>query len=211
VPQPLSERPPQAPLPDPGRGLAPLLDMVAEEARLQAEALLAEARRQAELHVREAEKKAKEIVAGATASGAIEGEREARRRIALAGIETRRELLRVRESHIERAVELAARRLAERVEGASGGDLLAAAIRTGASALGESRVRVHVRPRDRAALESALGSDFVWENDEREEPGVRVLSPDGRRMVDMTVGGILRRRRDEARRAAATALVGTGS
>jgi len=206
-----SGNPTQALAPDLGRGLTPLLDTVAEEARRQVEALLAEARRLAELRVREAEKNAKEIVAQATASGAVEGEREAQRRIALAGFETRRELLRVRESQIERAIELATRRLAERAEGAAGACLLAAAIRTAASALGEPRVRVRVRPRDHAALESALGADFVWEDDEREEPGVRVLSPDGRRMVDMTVGGILRRRRDDARRAAAAALFETGS
>lgn len=197
--------------PDAERGLAPLLEIVALEVHRQSEALLAESRRHAELRLHEAEKSAAQIAAQAIASGELEGEREARRRMALAEVETRRELLRIRESQIDRAVELAARRLAELAEGPASVPLLVAAVRTAASALGEARVRVCARARQRAELELKLGDDVVWDAAEPQEAGVWVFSLDRRRMVDMTVGGILRRRRAQARRAAAAALFGTGS
>ena len=102
---------PHAPAPREGGvlqpGLAPLLEIVEEEARQQAETLLADAHRQSEQRLREAERSAQEIEAQANATGAAEGEREAQRRVALARIETRRDGLRLRETQGERAIELA--------------------------------------------------------------------------------------------------------
>jgi len=195
-----------------GRGLTPLLETVADEAQRAAEALGSEARRRAELRVAEAERSAQEIEAQASASGAAEGEREAQRRIALARIETRLDLLLLRESEIDRAIELAKRRLAELTAGAEGARLVAGAIRAAARVLGESHVRV--RASERAALEAALaGGELAieWEPAERDEPGALVLALDGRRVVDMTLGGILRRRHDRARQVAAETLFGKRS
>ncbi len=197
----------------PEPGLAPLLEIVAEEARQQAETLLADAQRQAEQRLREAERSAQEIEAQASATGAAEGEREAQRRIALARIETRRDALRLWESHVERAIELATRRLDEVLRGPSGAPLLAAAIRAAARALGETAIQVRARTGERASIVSALGAGLpaveAWEEiDEADAIGVVVLSPDRHRMVDMTMGGLLRRRHDLARRTAAGVLFG---
>lgn len=208
---------PRAPAPREGGvlqpGLAPLLEIVEEEARQQAETLLADAHRQSEQRLREAERSAQEIEAQANATGAAEGEREAQRRVALARIETRRDALRLRESHVERAIELATRRLDEVLRGPSGASLLATAIRAAAHALGENAVRVRTRPAERASIASALGAGppavEAWEEvDDAGTTGVAVLSPDRHRMVEMTIGGMLRRRRDLARRTAAGVLLG---
>ena len=208
---------PRAPAPREGGpsepGVAPLLEIVEEEARQQVETLLADAHRQAEQRLREAQRSAQEVEAQASATGAAEGEREAQRRVALARIETRRDALRLRESHVDRAIELATRRLDELLRGPTGASLLAAAIRAAARALGESAVHVRARPGERASIGSALcaGPPAVeaWEEiDEADATGVFVLSPDRHRMVDMTIRGVLRRRHDLARRAAADVLLG---
>jgi len=193
-------------------GLASLLETVEGEARHHAETLLEDARRQAELRVGEAERSAAEVEAQASAAGTVEGEREARRRIALGRIETRRQLLQLRESNVERALELAAARLAEQLRGSANASLLADAVRAAARALGEDRVRVRARAHDRSPLASTLGAGppaVEWdEGDVPEQAGVVVLSADRHRMVDMTIDGLLRRRRAAASRAAAEVLVG---
>jgi vacuolar-type H+-ATPase subunit E/Vma4 len=192
-------------------GLAPLLETVEEEARRQAESQLEEARARAALRVAEAERVAQEVEAQAGAAGAAEGEREARRRVALARIEARRELLRLRETHVERAIELAVRRLDEELQGPEGAAFAARAVRAAARALGESRLVLRAAQVDRAALADALGAGapaIEWDGEAAGAPGLVALSPDRHRMVDMTIDGVARRRRGDARRAAAAALAG---
>jgi vacuolar-type H+-ATPase subunit E/Vma4 len=140
-------------------------------------------------------------------------EEEARHQAETLVEDARRHALQLRESHVQRAIELAIRRVHEQIEGPTGASLLAAAIRTAAQALGETRVRIRARPDMRAAIASALGADppavEAWEEGGApDDPGVVVLSPDRHRMVDMTVGGLLRRRQGAARRAAARVLLG---
>jgi len=193
-------------------GLAPLLETVQEEARRQAEQVLADARVQSDQRLREAERSAAEIEARAAAAGTAEGDREARRRVALARIESRRELLRVRETYLDRAIDRAVHDLDVQLQGPAGTALVAGAVRAAARALGEGRVYVRAGRIDRDAVEAALragGPEIAWADatpDETSAAGVLVLSADRHRMVDMTVDGIARRRRDALRRAAAKAL-----
>ena len=186
-------------------GLAALLEMLEQEAHAQAEHVLAEARERAALRLREADQAARAIEAEADAAGAAEGEREARRRVALARIETRRELLQVREANAQHAIDLAVGRLAGEIDGADGARLAAAAVRVAARALGVDRVRLRGDRLDRRALAASLHGGPAIEWDEApgpDAPGVLVLAPDRHRMVDMTLDGIVRRRHDDARRAA---------
>jgi vacuolar-type H+-ATPase subunit E/Vma4 len=200
-------------MPEPTQpGLAPLLETVEEEARQHCEFQLGEARKRAALRLAEAERKAGEIEAQARAAGVAEGEREAQSHIARARIATHREFLRERETHIERAIELATRRLDAQLRGPEGTALVAAAVRAAARALGEIRLRIRAAGVDRAAVEAALGAGapaIEWEDGaDADVSGFVAFSPDRHRMVDMTLDGIARRRRDEARRAAAEALLG---
>jgi vacuolar-type H+-ATPase subunit E/Vma4 len=192
--------------------LAPLLETVADEARQHRDTQLAEARQSAALRLAEAERKASEIRAQATATGVAEGDREAQSRIARARIATRRDLLRERETHLERAIELATGRLEAELRGAEGAALVAAAVRAAARTLGETRLRIRAAGVDRRAVAAALGAGapgIEWEDEaDADVAGIVASSLDRHRMVDMTLDGIVRRRHDEARRAAAEALLG---
>jgi vacuolar-type H+-ATPase subunit E/Vma4 len=190
-------------------GLAPLLESLADEARREADRIVAAARERAGEALARAEREASRLDAGAVAEGRREGESEARRRLALARIEARRDELQQREVELERAIEQALRRLEERAEGSDGGELLAALVRAAARALGERSVRVQVRARDRSRLAAAragLGLELTIDEEPIEEPGARVRSSDGRRLVDATLAGLLRLRGPAARRAAGAAL-----
>jgi vacuolar-type H+-ATPase subunit E/Vma4 len=207
---PRPERP--APAPRAARAapadLALLLETVEDEARREREEVLAQARARAEERLREGERTAREVEARAEAAGTREGEREAHRRVALARIETRQALLWQREIPVERALGLARDRFATWLEQPEGRRWLARGIRAAARALGAERVRVCVDPGARDALAAALGADAASITWEPSDPGAGVLvrTPDGRRAVDLTVAGILRRREGAARRAAAVAL-----
>jgi vacuolar-type H+-ATPase subunit E/Vma4 len=189
--------------------LAPLLETVADEARREAEGLVDEAHQRAELHVSETERSAQRIEADAIAAGREEGRRLARRRIALAELEARHASLRSKASLVDQAVDLAITQLAARAEGGEAEAFLGAALRVAARVLGGSGLRVRVRlaqtAQARAALD-AVGLSAELEATETADAGAWVATADGRRAVDMTLGGILDRRREEARRAAARTL-----
>jgi vacuolar-type H+-ATPase subunit E/Vma4 len=210
---PSAETPGGAALPPQARpGLGALLATVAEEARREAERVVAEARAHAQARVADAERTAGEIAAAASGAGATEGAREARRRIALAQIETRVELLRLRERHVEQAIERAARRLGEQAAAAdAGAELLAGAIRGAAGDLETARVAVRLPDGLRGAVRRALARDpleVTWADPEDVAPGVVVTTADGRRLVDLTVPAVVRRCHEAARAAAARALFG---
>jgi vacuolar-type H+-ATPase subunit E/Vma4 len=209
---PSAETPGGAALPPPARpGLGALLETVAEEARREVERVVAEARAHAQARVAEAERTAGEIGAAASGAGSVEGAREARRRIALAQIETRVELLRLRERHVEQAIERAGRRLGEQAAAAAGAELLAGAIRGAARDLEAARVAVRLPAGLRGAVQRALTRDpleVTWADPEDPAPGVVVVTPDGRRLVDLTVPAVVRRCHEAARAAAARALFG---
>jgi vacuolar-type H+-ATPase subunit E/Vma4 len=190
-------------------GGGPLAEKVLDDARREAAAIVLAARERAERRLREAEQEAGRIEAEVTAAGRAEGERKARREAALADIEARRMLLGARVSQVERILAEARRRLAERVEGPEGSRFLAALVAAGGRSLGVERFRVRVPGRFRAPLEDVLqgaGAVPVLEETEDARAGVTIHSLDGRKMVDMTVDGISRRRAQEAWRAAAEAL-----
>jgi vacuolar-type H+-ATPase subunit E/Vma4 len=193
--------------------LAPLLDGLAAESRREADRIVAAARARAAESIARAEREAARSEAEAEAEGRREGEREARRRVAPARIEARQEELRQREAEVERAIDAARRRLEERARGPEGGALLTAFVTSAARALGERRVRVAVRVEDRPGLVAALaGTDLepIVDEEPLGEPGARVRSEDGRRVIDATLPGILRLRRPAARRAAAAVLFAKG-
>jgi vacuolar-type H+-ATPase subunit E/Vma4 len=192
--------------------LAPLLDGLAEEARREADEIVGAARRRAEESLARAALEASRLGAEAEAEGRREGEREARRRVALARIEVRQEELRQREAEVARAIDGARRRLEERAEGPEAGAFLAAWVTSAALALGEQRVRLRVRAQDRPRLTAELagtGLEPSFDEEPLAEPGVLVRAEDGRRLVDATLTGFLRLRRPAARRAAAAALFPT--
>jgi vacuolar-type H+-ATPase subunit E/Vma4 len=201
---------PERPLaPEAARDLASLLDAVAEEGRRETDAILAEARAGAQERLRAAEQTAVEIETEAAARGAEEGEREARRRVSLAHIEAAKALLGHREQLVDRAIARARDRFTAWLDGAEGRAWLARGIVAAAQALAVDRVRARVPPAAREPLAAALEADALaveWEERDDAEPGVLLSTPDGRRRVDLTVPGILRRRADAARRAAASAL-----
>jgi vacuolar-type H+-ATPase subunit E/Vma4 len=187
-------------------GLEALLEHVADDAARTAAQARAEARRAAEQRLAEAEQAARRIEAGAEAAGAAEGQREARRRIALAEIEARKTLLARREEQLERALEQAAARLCGRLE--ADGALVAAWIRAAARALGERAPRVRIAKGMQARVEPLLGDGLepVWEELPDAGPGAVVASGDGRREVDATLAGVVARQREAARARAAAAL-----
>jgi dTMP kinase len=197
----------------PGTELTPLLEGLAEEARREAEQIVGAARQRAEEALARAEREASRLEAEAEADGRREGEREARRRVALARIEARQDELRQREVEVARVIDAARRRLEARAEGPDAGPLLAALVASAARALGERRVRLQVRAQDRAHLETALagmGLEPSFDEEPLVEPGVLVRTEDGRRLVDATLEGLLRLRRPAARRAAAAKLFPKG-
>lgn len=189
--------------------LAPLLELVAEEAEREAEQLLAAAGARARQVVATAEERAEAMLAGAAAEGRTEGEREGRRRVALAQIEARQEALRLREAALERVLERALRLLHERADGPEGERLLAELVASAARALGDATLQLRVRARERERVADGLpgvGAELVLSDETLAEPGAVVSSPDGRRIVDMTLSGLARRRRDASRQAAARVL-----
>lgn len=192
----------------PSSSLTPLLDGLAEQAAREVEAILAEARERAAAIRRRADDEVRRIESEAVGAGRTEGEREARRRIARAEIETRQQLARLRASALDEAVERATRRLAERAAGPDAADFLAGAIERAVRALGETRVRVRVRAEDRERVGalSDVGAEVRVDDEPLSEPGAVVSSADGRRLVDMTPDAIAARAGPAARRAAARAL-----
>jgi V/A-type H+/Na+-transporting ATPase subunit E len=197
-----------------GDGLSVLFETIAAEARSEAEALLREARSRAERLVEEAQAKARVVLDVATAAGTAEGERERRRRVAVAQIESRRASLAERDALVERAIEGAARRFAEALDAPDGAQLLVGLVVTAARSLGDPRLVVRVRPKDRALIPrriSGVDAELVLDDRPLDEPGAVVTTSDGHRSVRVTLSGLLHRCRDELRSAAARSLFGEGS
>ena len=193
----------------PAPELRSLLEGLAEDARCEAEQILGAARERAEESIARAAHEASRLEAEAEAEGRRQGEREARRRVALARIEVRQDELRQREAEVAHAIDGARRRLEERAEGPEAGAFLAALVASAARALGERRVRLRVRAQDRPHLAASLpgmGLEPCFDEEPLAEPGALVRAEDGRRLVDATLAGILRLRGPAARRAAAAAL-----
>lgn len=193
--------------------LGPLLQTLREDAEHQAAAIVAEARREADELLERGEEQARALEASAEAEGRAAGEREARRRTSLARIAARREALSRRGRAVQRAVEQAARRLAERAAGAEAEPFLAALVASAQQALAEPRLRVRVREEDVEIVRRGLaGVDVELRVDPEalDEPGVVVTTLDGRRRVDASLSGLMRRRGTAARRAAAQVLFGAG-
>ena len=194
-----------------GDGLGVLFEAIAAEAKSEAEALLREARSRAEHVVAEAAAESRKILDAAAAAGAAEGERERRRRVAVAQIESRRAILVDRDALVGRAIEGAARRFTELLDGPDGESLLTELVATAARSLGDSRLVVRVRPQDRARIPRRIeGIDAELTLDDRplREPGAEVTTADGHRIVRVTLSGLLHRHGDELRAAAARALFG---
>ena len=191
-------------------GLAPLLDTVLAEAQRDAEARLEEARRRGARLEADGEALARNLEAEADAAGRAEGERARRARVSLAEIEARQQRLAQRAALVRAAIDTAAARFAEELAGPEGGARLGALVRRAAAALGEPKVRVQVRAEDRARLRRARAdeSDLELELDPEPlgEPGVRVWSLDGRRVVRCGVRELVERREAELAAAAARAL-----
>lgn len=191
-------------------GLAPLLETVLAEAQRDAEARLAEARRRAERLEADGEALARTLEDEADAAGRAEGERARLGRVSVAEIEARRQRLAQRATLVREVIDTAARRFAEELAGPEGGSRLAALVRRAAAALGETAVRVQVRAEDRARLRRVRADDGGIALELDAEPlgdaGVRVSSPDGRRVVRSGVGDLVERREAELAGAAARAL-----
>lgn len=199
---------------EPAAGLAALLGGVAEDARREAEDVVAAARARAAERLARAEHEAARLEAEAEAEGRREGEREARRRVALARIEARQEELRQRDAQVEGAIERARRRLEARADGPDAEALLGSLVAGAARALGDRRVRVRVRAQDAprlAAVAPDLELELTVDAEPLAAPGVVVSSEDGRRFVDATIAGLARLRRRAARCAAAAALFPDGA
>jgi vacuolar-type H+-ATPase subunit E/Vma4 len=194
-----------------GDGLGVLFEAIAAEAKSEAETLLRDARIRAERVVAEAAAQSRKVLDAAAAAGAAEGERERRRRIAVAQIESRRAILVEREALVERAIEGAARRFAELLDGPDGESLLRGLIATAARSLGDPCLVVRVRPQDRARIPrriSGVDSELTLDDRPLREPGAEVTTSDGHRIVRVTLSGLLHRHREALRTAAARALFG---
>ena len=189
--------------------LAPLLETIADEARRQADQIVAAARQRAEAVDRRTELQAGTIEAQAESRGRAEGEEEGRRRVALARLEGRAALLRERDAQVERVLEEALQRLVARAQGPEAGRFLGELVTGACRELGERQVRVRVRTQDRALLSGPAAPaevELLLDDQELDEPGALVASLDGGRQLDLTLGATLRRCRDAARRVAASVL-----
>ncbi|MDD1776302.1 MAG: hypothetical protein LUP94_03000 [Candidatus Methanomethylicus sp.] len=183
-------------------GIKKLVDALFEESKSKAEAIIGEAIQRSKLILDESEKYALKHSEETFSSFAEMAAIESRKEVSKAEIDTRMDLLRLKESYVEKVFEETRKKLADFTESSEYKSFMLDNLTSLAKSMAIGQVLLNeddIRRLGEKNVQKAAGSGAEIKEQSVGIGGFIVISKDGKASVDRTIDGILRSEKEKLR------------